>query len=182
VAKTAKPAKHQGMNHQNMIPGKQVRIQIKDQRRPTYNSNTKHRYKPVDRKQAYKVWMQRIPDASLMLKIHIHVYPNLGLQPSANRKRYGRAGGHETQVSPQRSRKVCHVGCPKPKVCETNKTASQTQNRETASSASRHTVAQRTPNNKNEMGKQTTRSKTKRNLLAEQAQGNILQINEFRLL
>ena len=52
-------------------------------------------------------------------------------------------------------------------------------NRETASSASRHTVGKRTHDNKNEMGKQSTRSKTKRNLMAQEDQGNTLQANEI---
>ena len=51
---------------------------------------------------------------------------------------------------------------PQTRKCETNKTACQNPNRETASPASRHTVDKRTHDNTNEMGKQSTRSKTKK--------------------
>ena len=179
MSETAQPAKHHGKSQQNMLLREKLSIYTENQHRFTFELHIPHWHKPVDRELTHKRWINRLPNASIKFNTNNIIYPILGLQLSDNRKRHSRAVGDESQLSPKRSRQRCHATLTatagrKQENCETNKTACQKPNRETP--ASRHTVDKRTHGNANEMGKSATRSKTKKNQMAQDNErGNIIK-------
>ena len=72
MSETAKPAKHHGMNQQNMFLGKKLSIYTENQHRTHLQTHIRHWHKPADREIAHKRWMNRLPDAS---EIQIHIPP-----------------------------------------------------------------------------------------------------------
>ena len=179
VSNTVNSVEHLGITYQNMIARKNYGIPFGYRPGPTHNPHARSRGKSADHKKAGKRWTYGTSDAPEKFNVITRIKLNLSPRPNTNRKRNGHAGGNGNQSSHNCFRETYHVGTKQEK-CETNKTACQKPNRETASPASRHTVGKRTHGNANEMGKQSTRSKTKKNQMAQDNErGNTIKDKEL---